>query len=304
MRASTTPDATSGTAISRRRMERTDSLPRFFRHLVPSASLSPDGEPEPDRRVRFLRLVGRAGAPFPQACGKAATSIGGPITRHASALARRRTERASRPEHPLTRRQPRRPCRAPRYGTAADALARRRTERASHQEHPLTRRQPRRPCRAPRYGTAADALARRRTERASHQEHPLTRRQPRRPCRAPRYGTAADALADPKTINSVEGVAAGAGALRVGVVDREALLLDRVLEVDRWHRRGTGRSCGPTTTSTPSKATVASPSMEPLVEVELVDEAGAASGLDGETEAEVVTTLLLEQALHLRPRSP
>ncbi len=44
---------------------------------------------------------------------------------------------------------------------------------------------------------------------------------------------------------SAEGVAAGAGARRVRVVDREALLLDGVHEVDASrHRPGTGRSCG------------------------------------------------------------
>ena len=40
-----------------------------------------------------------------------------------------------------------------------------------------------------------------------------------------------------------------------------------------------------------------------LVEVELVDEAGASAGLHGEAQTQVVTTLLLEQAAHLaRPR--
>ena len=43
---------------------------------------------------------------------------------------------------------------------------------------------------------------------------------------------------------SAEAVAAGAGAACVGVVDREALLLDRVGEVDRRAARGTGRSSG------------------------------------------------------------
>ena len=54
-----------------------------------------------------------------------------------------------------------------------------------------------------------------------------------------------------------------------------------------------------TTTSTPSKSRQVTVEAA-LVEVELVDQAGAAAGLDTDAQAEVVTALLLEQALDLR----
>ena len=37
-----------------------------------------------------------------------------------------------------------------------------------------------------------------------------------------------------------------------------------------------------------------------VIEVQLVDEAGAATGLNGDAQAQVVATLLLKEALHLR----
>ena len=43
-------------AMSRRRMERTDSLPRFFRHVVPSVSLSPETAVTPTAGPLFYDL--------------------------------------------------------------------------------------------------------------------------------------------------------------------------------------------------------------------------------------------------------
>ena len=54
-----------------------------------------------------------------------------------------------------------------------------------------------------------------------------------------------------------------------------------------------------TMTSTPSKSTVCVAVEHPLVEVQLVDQAGASAGLDGDAQAQVVAALLLEQAPHL-----
>ena len=70
---------------------------------------------------------------------------------------------------------------------------------------------------------------------------------------------------------SAEGVAAGAGAAGVGVVDGEALLLDGVGEVDRGALRGTGALIRSTTTSTPSKSRDEVAVERALVEEELVD---------------------------------
>src|SRR5690606_38966326 len=91
---------------------------------------------------------------------------------------------------------------------------------------------------------------------------------------------------------------AGAGAARVGVVDGEALLVDLVGEVDG----------GPVEVG---GAHPVHDHLEPLelgeqvavegalVEVELVDEAGAAARLDADPQPEVVATLLVQQALGL-----
>src|SRR6478736_5455272 len=100
---------------------------------------------------------------------------------------------------------------------------------------------------------------------------------------------------------SAEGVAAGAAAARVGVVDGEALLLDRVGEVDRGALEVGGThpvDDDLDTVEVADEVTVEAA----LVEVELVDQAGAAAGLDTDAETEVVATLLLEQALDLRRR--
>src|SRR5437763_3190472 len=74
---------------------------------------------------------------------------------------------------------------------------------------------------------------------------------------------------------SVERVAAGARTRRVGVVDGEALLLDRVNEVDR----GTGEVRGTHLVGDNMHTLVGGPHVAvdvPLVEVQLVAEAGAA----------------------------
>ena len=96
----------------------------------------------------------------------------------------------------------------------------------------------------------------------------------------------------------MERVAAGAGAGGVGVVDREALLLDGVDEVDLGtvevgdahpvHDHGHAVEVG---------GHVAVEGA--LVEEELVAKARAATGLHGDTQRQVVTTLLLEEAVDL-----
>ena len=97
----------------------------------------------------------------------------------------------------------------------------------------------------------------------------------------------------------MERVAAGAGAAGVRVVDREALLLDRVDEVDRGARRGTGALIRSTTTLHAAEVGDDVAVERALVEEELVAQAGAAAGLHGDAQLEVVATLLLEQALTL-----
>src|SRR5690606_6229411 len=96
---------------------------------------------------------------------------------------------------------------------------------------------------------------------------------------------------------SAEAVAAGAGAARVGVVDGEALLLDGVGEVDRRALEVGGAH--PVDDDLHAAEVGEQVAVEgALVEVELVDEAGAATGLDTDAQAEVVATLLRQQALH------
>src|SRR6476660_4287665 len=97
---------------------------------------------------------------------------------------------------------------------------------------------------------------------------------------------------------SVEGVAAGAGPGGVRVVDREALLLDRVHEVDggaaevrgahlvRDHRY-------------PAELAHDVPVGLALVEVQLVAQARAAPGLHGNPQPQVIAALLLEEVADL-----
>src|SRR4051794_20873298 len=96
--------------------------------------------------------------------------------------------------------------------------------------------------------------------------------------------------------SSVEGVAAGAGAARVRVVDREALLLDGVDEVD-----GRAREVGdahPVDDDLDAGAELLGDvAVEgALVEEQLVAQAAAATRLHGDAEREVVAALLREQA--------
>src|SRR6478672_13762596 len=100
---------------------------------------------------------------------------------------------------------------------------------------------------------------------------------------------------------SAEGVAARAAAAGVRVVDREALLLDRVGEVDRGALEVGGAHPVDDDLDTVEVADEVAVEAA-LVEVELVDQARAAAGLDAHTQAQVVATLLLEQALDLRGR--
>src|SRR5690606_34143970 len=92
---------------------------------------------------------------------------------------------------------------------------------------------------------------------------------------------------------SVEGVAARAGAARVRVVGREALLVDGVGEVDR--RAGEVGHAHPVDDDLDATEVAHGVAVEQtLVEVELVDEAGAAAGLHGDPQPQVVTALLRE----------
>src|SRR3954454_15907689 len=96
-----------------------------------------------------------------------------------------------------------------------------------------------------------------------------------------------------------ERVAAGAGAGRVRVVDREALLLDRVDEVDGRAAQVRGaHAVGDDLDATEVLDNV--PVEGTLVEEELVTQAGAAAGLNGDAQGQVVTAFLVEQGLDLR----
>src|SRR5699024_3661765 len=97
---------------------------------------------------------------------------------------------------------------------------------------------------------------------------------------------------------SAEGVAAGAGAARIGVVDGEALLLDGVGEVDHRTREiGAAHLVDDDLDAVEVGHQVVVHGA--LVEVELVDQAGAAAGLHRDAQAQVIATLLLEQGVHL-----
>src|SRR5699024_4036801 len=94
---------------------------------------------------------------------------------------------------------------------------------------------------------------------------------------------------------SVERVAAGAGTAGVRVVNGEALLLDRVGEVD--DRIAEIGNAHPVDDDLDAVELADGITVEvALIEVELVDQAGAAAGLDGHTQAQIVATFLFEQA--------
>ena len=101
------------------------------------------------------------------------------------------------------------------------------------------------------------------------------------------------------SFDSVEGLAAGAGVLGVGVIDREALTLNRVSEVDRGTAQvGHAHAVDDDLDAVEGTNRVAV--KRAVVEVQLVDQAGAAARLNGDTQAQVIATLLLEEALDLR----
>src|ERR1700675_1679387 len=103
--------------------------------------------------------------------------------------------------------------------------------------------------------------------------------------------------AAPRRSRSVEGVAAGAGALRVRVVDREALLLDGVHEVDgRTGQVGSAHLVGHDMPGTESRVHVAVHLA--LVEVELVAQSRAPARLHCDTQPQVVAALLLQQGTY------
>src|SRR4051794_14025323 len=94
---------------------------------------------------------------------------------------------------------------------------------------------------------------------------------------------------------SAERTATRAGTARVRVVDREALLLDGVREVDgRALEVGDAHLVDDDLHTAEVLERVALE--HPLVEVELVDQARAAAGLDRDTKAQVVAPLLLQEA--------
>src|ERR1700748_3291791 len=98
---------------------------------------------------------------------------------------------------------------------------------------------------------------------------------------------------------SVEGVAAGAGAGRVRVVDREALLLDGVHEVNRGaHEVRRGHLIGHHAHSAELLDDIAVE--RALVKVELVLQPGATARLHGHPQPQVIPAFLGEQRGHLR----
>src|SRR5262249_19352624 len=101
--------------------------------------------------------------------------------------------------------------------------------------------------------------------------------------------------------SSVEGVAAGAGSGGVRVVDGETLLLDGVDEVDRGALdvRGAHPVDGQRDAAE-LRGQVAVES--PVIEEEVVAQAGAAAGLDGDAQPQVRTALLIQQRFRLGGR--
>src|SRR5690348_18030585 len=92
--------------------------------------------------------------------------------------------------------------------------------------------------------------------------------------------------------SAAERVTAGATARGVRVVDREALLLDRVGEVDR--RAAEVRGAHAIDDDRDAVQVELEVTVEgALVEEQLVLQARAATRLDGHTQAQIVTTLLL-----------
>src|SRR5262245_39400051 len=97
---------------------------------------------------------------------------------------------------------------------------------------------------------------------------------------------------------SVERVAAGAGTRGVRVVDREALLLDGVDEVDGGPGQVGGAHLVRDDLDTAELAHEIAVDLA-LVEVQLIAQARAATWLHGNTEPQVIAALLLQQVAHL-----
>src|SRR5690606_25986451 len=98
--------------------------------------------------------------------------------------------------------------------------------------------------------------------------------------------------------SSAERVPARAAARGVGVVDGEALLLDGVFEVDRGALEvGRAHLVDDHLDAVEVNGDVSVE--QPLIEVELVDEARASTGLNGDTQAQIIAALLLAQRAHL-----
>src|ERR1044072_6110179 len=97
---------------------------------------------------------------------------------------------------------------------------------------------------------------------------------------------------------SVEGVAAGAGALRVGVVDREPLRVDPIREVDRGAGK-VGRAHAVDDDGHTAEVLDDIAVELTLVEEEVVAQAGAATRLHSDPELKVVAAFLLNQGLDL-----
>ena len=96
----------------------------------------------------------------------------------------------------------------------------------------------------------------------------------------------------------VEGIAAGARTLSIGVVDGEALLLDRVDEVDR--RATEIRGAHSVGDHTDAAEVLQDVSIEvAVVEEELVAKARTAPGLHGDPQGQVVSTFGLQEGFHL-----
>src|SRR5690349_4961636 len=106
------------------------------------------------------------------------------------------------------------------------------------------------------------------------------------------------ALPYPPRSPSVERVAAGAGTRRVRVVDREALLLDRVDEVDRRAHQVRGAHLVRHDVDAAEFGHDVAVDLA-LVKVELIAKPRAAARLHRDTQLEVVASLLREQRAHL-----
>ncbi len=100
----------------------------------------------------------------------------------------------------------------------------------------------------------------------------------------------------------MEAVSTRAATARVRVVNGEALLLDGVLEVDGRTIEVRDAHLVDDDLDAVAELVRRIPIERTLVEVQLIDQAGASARLNRDAEAEVVATLLLEQTLDLQRR--